>query len=172
MVLPQDQLSLIHRSSQRQLIGRLGTLEGLKQVPDQLRRQIAGLSEDQLRRRPADDAWSIKEVCAHLRDSATVTDQRIHMMLTQSIPKLPPLDAAWVREREAQDEETERILQELRAARDRTVERLENLADANWARTGYHPSDGHLSIRQLCERVLAHERAHLDQIRAIIDQAL
>lgn len=165
MVLPQDQLSLIRRSSQRMLLGRLSTIEGLRDMPHTVAKEVAGLDADAITKRPAPDAWSLKEICGHLRDIAVVGDLRVHMVLTQSLPKLPPIDSAWVRERNYQDLDIGEVLAAYHAARVRTIDRIGFLADANWARTGYHPEDGHMSLRQLTERMLAHERAHLDQLR-------
>jgi hypothetical protein len=165
MVLPQDQLSLIRRSSQRMLLGRLSTIEGLRDMPLTVAGELAGLEGDAIAKRPAPDDWSLKEICGHLRDVAVIGDMRVHMILTQSSPKLPVLDSAWVSERNYQDQDIGEVLAAYQAARARTIDRIEFLADANWARTGYHPEDGHMSLRQLTERLLAHERVHLDQLR-------
>lgn len=167
MVLPQEQRSSIRRSSQRMLIGRLQIVEGLRELPDLVAKEVLILSEAQLRWRPAEAEWSIKEVCAHLHDAAQVGDMRLSMMLTQTIPRLPALDPGWVRERNAQDEDIAAVLKAYRTVRSRTIEQIENLPDANWARTGHHPSAGHMSIRQLTERMLNHERDHLQQIKTL-----
>ena len=172
MVLPRDQIGIIRRSSQRMLIGRLETLEELKGLPDLVAEEVTGLSEDQLRWRPGPEEWSIKEVCAYLRDHAEVSDLRVHMILTQTAPKLPPLGSGWVRERNYQDQNIAEVLKAYRAARDRTIERIQDLPDANWARSGYHPTEGLKSIRQLVERMLADERGYLHQIEALKMQTL
>jgi hypothetical protein len=165
MVLPQDQLSLIRRSSQRMLLGRLTTLEALQDMPRHVGEEIGGLTEETLMARPDAEAWSLKEILGHLRDVGEIGDMRIRMIMTQSLPKLPPISSGWVRERNYQDASTNDILVAYQAARALTIDQIEFIADANWARTGYHPEDGHMSLRQLCERMVAHEQVHLQQLK-------
>lgn len=167
MVLPEEQLSIIRRGSQRMLAKRLEIVEGLKKLPALVAEEAKGLNEEQLCWRPREDQWSIKEVCAHLRDYAEISDRRLFMILTQTTPLLPAINPAWVRERGYQEQNIAEILKAYRVARARTIDRIEYMPDAIWSRAGYHPEAGLMSIRQLTERMLAHERDHLDQIRAV-----
>lgn len=150
------------------LAEQLRITEALKSIPGKAAREVEGLSEEQLRFRPADGEWSIKEVCGHLRDFAEIDDQRLRRMATQERPLLPGYDQEQLmREHNYQEADIRTILEELSAHRLRTVELLSELVHANWARQGRHTEVGTLSIRQKTERLIAHEESHLEHIRAL-----
>ncbi len=74
-------------------------IERVRTLPDRVAAEIEGLSEEALRRRPAEGEWSMKEVCGHLRDDSEVWRRRLYMMITQTDPVLPAYDQeALVRE--------------------------------------------------------------------------
>jgi hypothetical protein len=150
------------------LAEQLRITEALKSIPGRVSREVEGLSEEQLRFRPADGEWSIKEVCGHLCDFAEINDQRLHRMATQERPLLPGYDQEQlVRERNHQDADVGTLLEELSAHRLRTVGLLSELVHANWARQGRHMETGVVSIRRLTERIIAHEEMHLEHIRLL-----
>lgn len=154
------------------LAEQLHITEALKAIPGRVAREVEGLSEGQLRFRPGDGEWSIKEVCGHLRDFAEINDRRLHRMATQERPLLHGYDQEQlVRERNPQEVEIGTILEELLAHRLRTVALLSELVHANWARQGRHMETGAISIRQFTERIIAHEEMHLEHIRALKAQA-
>ena len=88
----------------------------LRQVPDLIGEAIQGLSEDDLRRRPSPDEWSILEVCCHLRDFAEIEGQRVRRLVEEDVPTLEPYDQeALARERNYQDDDPRRVRTALRA---------------------------------------------------------
>lgn len=152
--------------------GHLDLVEALKAIPRQVVEEVERLPEEVLRFRPAEGEWSIKEVCGHLRDDAEAWDRRLHMAATLENPLLPSYDQeALVREHNYQAWDIQAILRDLAAFRARTTELLADLVQWNWARTGQHWERGRMSIRQMVEVALAHERAHLEQIRRLKEQA-
>lgn len=154
------------------LAEQLHITEALKSIPGRVAREVEGLSEEQLRFRPGEGEWSIKEVCGHLRDFAEIDDRRLHQMATQERPLLPGYDQEeLVREHNHQEADIGRILEELSAHRLSTVRLLSELVHANWARQGRHAEIGILSIRQMTERLIAHEEMHLEHIRSLRTQA-
>jgi hypothetical protein len=48
------------------------------------------------------------------------------------------------------------------------VEMLTDLVHWNWARCGRHEERGRISIRQLVDFAIAHDDAHLAQLRALV----
>jgi len=162
----------LFQPSKGKLACRLGIIEALRLLPERLRDEVAGLSEEQLRFRPGEGQWSLKEVIGHLRDFAEIDHDRLCRMIKQESPFLPGYDQeALVRERNYQDADLPAVLEELASFRRQTVQVLTELVDANWARTGQHLERGTLSIRQHVEHLVDHEAMHLEQIRALKQQA-
>lgn len=148
--------------------GHLDLVEKLNAIPAALRRELQGLPEESLARRPGEGEWSIKEICGHLRDAAAILHERLRRMVRLEEPYLEPYDAeALVRARDPQSAPIESLLAEFAVKRGETVELLSELVHWNWARPGRHGELGRLSIRQLVDRAIAHDEQHLAQIRAL-----
>ncbi len=145
--------------------GHLGLVEALKSVPAQIRDLLAGLPDETLRRPAPDGGWSIIEIAGHVRDYAEVEYRRLYMMATQNDPVLPSFDHdASVRERDYRSAQPEPILEEMAEQRARTIELLTTLVNWNWARSGQHPINGRISVRQYVEDILHHNQVHLADI--------
>lgn len=152
--------------------GHLELVEAVKALQRQTAGEIEGLSEEVLQFRPAEGEWSIKEVCGHLLDNDEVWHQRLQMATTQENPFLASFDQeALVRERNYQEQDMRSILARLSDVRERTTDLLAGLAQWKWARPAYHWERGRMSIRQMVEFEIGHDREHLEQIRRLKEQA-
>lgn len=152
--------------------GHMDLVERLGAVATALRSEVSELPEDTIAARPDDGGWSIKQLCGHLRDNASFLHQRLAKMIKLEQPDLESWDQdAEMERRNPQDADTQELLAEFASQRRRTVEMLTELVHWNWARTGRHEEYGRISIRQLVDRALAHEEGHLQQIRAMKEQA-
>jgi uncharacterized damage-inducible protein DinB len=148
------------------LVERLNSNSGV------LRAGLAGLPEAALARRPSENEWSIKDIVGHLCDHAQFFHRRLYMMIKLEEPRLVAYDQeALVRDRNAQAAPIEQLLAEFSAQRGMTVDMLADLVHWNWARTGHHEELGRMSIRQLVDRAVAHDEAHLAQIRSLKEAA-
>lgn len=162
----------LFQPSKGKLACRLETIEALRLLPERLRGEVAGLTEQQLRFRPAPGQWSLKEVIGHLRDFAEIDHDRLLRMITQERPVLPGYDQeALAREHNYQEADLQSILDELASIREQTVHVLTELVDANWARTGRHLERGTFSIRQHVDHLVEHEALHLEHVRALKQRA-
>jgi uncharacterized damage-inducible protein DinB len=162
----------LFQPSKGKLACRLEIIEALRLLPERLRQEVAGLSDAQLRFRPGDGQWSLKEVIGHLRDFAEIDHDRLVRMITQERPVLPGYDQEELaREHNHQEADLQAVLDELASIRQRTVHVLTELVDANWARTGRHVERGTFSIRQHVDHLVEHEALHLEQVRALKQQA-
>ena len=140
----------------------------LRQVPDLIGEAIQGLSEDDLRRRPSPDEWSILEVCCHLRDFAEIEGQRVRRLVEEDGPTLEPYDQeALARERNYQDDDPRRVRTALRAFWGGLAYQLESLTDEQWERGGVHPERGPVTVRSRAEAEVEHAQAHVQQLRAM-----
>ena len=153
--------------------GRLEIIESLRVLPERVREEVGGLSEEQLRFRPGEGQWCIKEVIGHLRDFAEIDHDRLMRMISMESPLLPGYDQEeLVRERKYLEADLAPVLSELASFREQTVHVLTELVDANWARQGRHEETGRMSILQFMERLARHEAMHLEHVRALKRQAV
>ncbi len=152
--------------------GHMDLVEQLGANLAALRSELAGLPEATLARRASETEWSIKEIVGHLRDHAQFLHRRLYMMIKLEEPLLEAYDQeALVREGNSQAVPIEQLLAEFSAQRAETIDMLSELVHWNWARTGRHAELGRISIRQLVDRAVAHDDAHLAQIRALKEAA-
>ncbi len=147
-------------------------VEKVRTLPDRVAAVVAGLSEQELRRRPAEDEWSIKEVCGHLCDDSEMWRRRLALMLTQDNPTLPTYEQEeLVRERAYQDADLAAVLADFKRNRQEIAGQLSSLAPSDWERAGIHPEHGPRTIRTGMELMIAHTEGHLEQLRAMKEEA-
>jgi hypothetical protein len=143
----------------------------LRQVPNLIDEAVQGLPEDELRRRPSPDEWSILEVCCHLRDAADFEGQRIRRLVEEDGPTLEPYDQeALARERNYQGDAPRRVDIALRAFWGGLAYQLEGLSDEEWERGGTHPEIGPVTVRSRAEAEVEHAQAHVEQLKAIAER--
>jgi len=144
----------------------------LRQVPDLIDDATGRLSDDELRRRPSPDEWSVLEVCCHLRDYAEIEGQRVRRLVEESEPALASYDQeALARERDYPGDDIRRVRTALRAFWGGLAYQLEGLTDEQWERAGTHSEIGRVTVRSRAERQAAHAEEHLAQLRAIRESA-
>jgi uncharacterized damage-inducible protein DinB len=143
-------------------------IERVSSLPERVAAEIEGLSEDELRRRPAEGDWSLKEVCGHLRDDSEVWRRRLNLMITETDPVLPAYDQeAMVRQGAYQEADIAKVLGDFKRLRLEMVDSLTGLAPEGWQRPGQHPDWGRLTIRQGMEMMIRHTEGHLEQVREL-----
>ena len=143
-------------------------LKALREAAHELESQLWGLDEDELRWRPSDDAWSLKEIAGHLRDCEEHFLQSLELIAFQESARVPAFDAdALVLEHEYREIDLYEALERLEYLRHRTVNLLWSLAPEDWERTGRHPYLGHVSIGQLVREQSEHDLEHLWQARRL-----
>ena len=149
-------------------MSRQEIIDTLRALPDQIEALVRGLDDEALRRRPAPDEWSIKEVCAHLRDSLEIDGERIRRMVEEDDPVIPGYDQeALARERDYQNASMPLILTALRAFSGGNAYMLEGLSEEQWRRGGHHEERGAISVGGYAEQQAEHVRAHLEQLRSL-----
>jgi hypothetical protein len=145
---------------------RLDVIEALKDMPATVEAEVTGLPEQELRFKPSDSEWSIKEVVGHLRDGAEVWHKRLYQVWAQNDPMFVPYDQdATVRQRGYQDADLRAVMEEMRRFRLQTVDLLAHAVD--WSRLGTWPGVGRRSLKQLAQALVDAENEHLEQIRAL-----
>jgi uncharacterized damage-inducible protein DinB len=139
----------------------------LRETPRRVAELARGLTAEQLRRRPTEGAWCLKEVLAHLRDlDRDLFLPRLRRILEEHHPTFESFDPeAWARSRDHRAGSFERDLEEFAAARARTVAFLEALPDSAVARVGLSGYFGPVTLAQYAIHIVDHDLEHLGQIR-------
>jgi len=126
---------------------------------------VAGLSQEELDRRPAPEAWTAREIVHHLADSEMSSAIRLRRLIAEDDPEIVGYDEGEFARRLFYDRPVQASLEAMKASRDTSAELLERLDDADWARTGTHTESGPYSIEMWLEIYARHGHDHADQIR-------
>ena len=147
-------------------MSRAALIEKIRQYPDEVEALIEGLSESQMTAHAIEGEWTLAQNIHHLADSHVFSFMRYKRMLTEDNPSFNLYDEdAFAETYEATVGDVSTALAILRALHMRWVVSLENLTEAEWARTGYHPTGGDVTVERQFELTVAHGEAHLAQIQ-------
>ena len=133
---------------------------------DEVDASLAGITGEELDRRPPeDDGWSPRQVVHHLADSEAMAYTRLRRLVADDEPTIQGYDEpVWAR-RLHYDRPIEPSLAVMRAVRASSLQLLESLTDADWARTGTHSESGAYSVEEWIRIYASHPHDHADQIR-------
>ena len=140
-------------------------LKALREAADEIESQVFGLSEEQLRRRPEDEEWSLKETLLHLRDAEEVYLQWLPLIVRCDGAELPEIDIEdYPAERDYQSADLYNALMAFGGLRRETTHILWALAPDEWERGGLHPYRGRLTVLQVARDMNEHDLEHLWQM--------
>jgi hypothetical protein len=150
-------------------VGDRDPLTILRSTADDLRRLVAGRSEDVLKATPAAGKWSIVQILAHLADATYVAGYRVRAMLGQPGTAIQGFDQdAWVREMRYASVPVEASLQSFAAVRQANLPLIERLTPEDWERYGIHSERGRETVRDIVTLDAGHDINHINQIRRIL----
>ena len=123
-------------------------LDKLGNLVIQLGRLIDGRSRDALQQPGEDGRWGVVEVLCHLRDWEMVTHDRIRRIIEEDTPHLAEVDATmWPLEHEYRTQDSIAVFEVLAGQRRELIERLREIAPAEWERGGVLGSGQPVSLR-------------------------
>lgn len=142
----------------------------LSATPRRLAALFVALEPELHRVRPDGHGFAFAEHLWHLADLETEAFQaRLRRMLDEDAPFLPDFDgAAAARSRDYLALDPAEGLRRFAAARARTLELFSRLREAEWGRIGEQQGAGMMSLAELPGHMLAHDRDHLCQLRALL----
>lgn len=144
-------------------------MDVLAATPPQLHNIIQGIPKRKLTRRPAPDAWSVAEICAHFADVEIVQSYRIRLVLeTNKTPIQGYSQDAWAQLSNYAAHDPALSLESFRANRERNVRLLKSLPRSKWNRYGMHSERGKETLTRMIEMMAGHGINHLNQIRKIL----
>jgi hypothetical protein len=138
---------------------------------DRLASLTAGLSAEELARRPAPDKWSIQEIAAHLADDEIVGAYRIRLILSSPGTAIQAFDQdVWARIGRYGGTDPDASVEMFRVVRQSNLALLRSLTPAEWNLQGIHTERGAESIRDIAMYYAGHDINHFEQIEAIRKQ--
>jgi hypothetical protein len=137
-------------------------------APGELRRAIAGLSDEQLDTPYRPGGWTVRQVAHHLADSHMNAFIRLRLALTEEEPTIKPYDQArWALLADAALP-VEVSLTLLEALHHRWIVLLEALAPAEFGRRFRHPEmDRVLTVDDLVSIYAWHGRHHVAHVTGL-----
>ena len=134
--------------------------------PARIGTAIEGLSEEQMKQRPAEGEWSIHEIILHLGDSEVICYERIHRILAEDRPILYAFsEEAWARNLLYPRQNSDTALALFKALRHSSSILLHMLPAEAWERTGVHSERGEMSLYDVFLTFTKHADDHLAQIQ-------
>jgi hypothetical protein len=130
---------------------------------------LTGSPTSAFRRTPAAGEWNGATIVGHLADAELVYGVRLRTAITQPGGLMPAFDEElWAARFGPADDDPNVALARFRALREATIAIVESLSDEEWNRVGLHEEFGELSVRQLVDRLIAHDANHLNQLRTAL----
>ena len=141
----------------------------LENTPKILTRLTTGRTEEQLRRRPAPDKWSVTEIMAHLADVEMVVGYRIRLVLGSPGGPIQAFDQdSWVEAENYNDLAISLPLDAHRALRALNLRLFRSLSTDQWNSFGIHQERGQESVRKMITHLAGHDLNHIRQIEALV----
>jgi hypothetical protein len=126
---------------------------------------VTNITEAELDKRPAADAWTAREIVHHLADSETTSYIRLRRLLAEDQPVIHAYDEALFARRLHYDRPVAASLEVLRAVRQSSAELLDALQPHEWNNAGVHSESGPYSVSTWLAIYADHAHDHADQIR-------
>ena len=126
---------------------------------------LAGATDDELDRRPADGGWTARQVAHHLADSETMAYTRLRRLIADDDPIIQGYDEPTWAERLHYERPIDEALAVVRAVRTASLSLLRTLSPSEWERQGRHSESGAYSVDDWLRIYAAHCHDHAAQIR-------
>jgi hypothetical protein len=159
-----------YRNHLLDLAGKGDPSDRMSAMPAEVR-EIVESAGDGLRTRPAEREWSVLELLGHLVDAEIVVGVRLRRTLADQEPKLTGYDQDdWVSSQGYNDADPEALLGLLEALRPLNVQLFRTAGSEARARVAIHAERGPESFETTYRMLAGHDRFHVDQMRATLEQ--
>lgn len=153
----------------------LGYLEGrdLFAVQARTAKRLDALIKDlparTLRRRPAPEKWSVREILAHLVDSEIARGWRLRLILGAPGTRVQAFDQdTWVTAGHYERRNPRESLAVFRVLREANLALLKSLTPDQWKLHGLHEERGKVTIEHLARMSAGHDINHTRQVERIV----
>ncbi|MGZ4840633.1 MAG: YfiT family bacillithiol transferase [Candidatus Angelobacter sp.] len=137
-------------------------------MPSQMRRAIAGLTEDQLNTPYRDGGWTVRQVIHHVPDSHLNAYIRFKWALTEDAPTIKPYDeVAWAKLKDSELTPVDVSLTLLESLHARWTMLLRSLKAEDFQRRFVHPESGPHDVDWLLQLYSWHGNHHVAHITSL-----
>jgi hypothetical protein len=145
----------------------------LSSTPSRLAALSANLTAEQLRTPPEPEAWSVRDILAHLRSCSDMWGGTMIRLITEDKPTLIGVSPrTWIKQTDYLQQDFAPLLEAFTVQRTELLALLESLPPEGWSRTGMMKAWGQQYPRVVlveADALARHERSHLKQIERIVD---
>ena len=153
------------------MMDRTQMIEKIRALPDQLAAKVKGLSAEQLTTPYNTGEWTVAQNIHHLADTHMNCFRRFKLILNTDdytfislyVDKLAAMP-------DGNNADIEDSLLILRGLHRRWCILMENMAEADWSRSGTHPERGAQTLDHLLQVYSQHGENHLQQIQEVLDK--
>ena len=140
-------------------------IEHLKHSAETIRSLVSGVSDEQARWKPDEEAWSILEVVNHLYDEEREDfRQRVHYFLNLPGQDFPPINPkGWVSERGYNHRDLAESIRNYQSERAKSLEWLKSLGQVDWNIVRTAPF-GQIRAGDIFVAWAAHDLLHIRQL--------
>ena len=137
---------------------------------DRIAKLIAGVADEELRKRPVQQKWSVVEIIAHLAEDELTSGWRYRQMIENSGVTLMGFDQElWARLGDYGSWDVGEALEMFRLLRAANLRMLERLTPQEWERRGNHSERGWMTVRDLARHMAAHDVNHILQMERLLE---
>ncbi len=137
----------------------------IRQLPAQLRAEVAGLTPRQLAASYREGGWTARQVVHHLADAHLNSVVRFRTALTEEKPAVREWnEKKWAELSDAREGPIEASLLLLEGLHARWAAMLASLTPDEWKRTFIHPKRGEMSVEATARLYAWHCRHHLAHV--------
>ena len=126
---------------------------------------LAGITDEELDRVPADGGWTARQVAHHLADSEAMAYTRLRRLVADEDPQIQGYDEPLWATRLHYERPIAEAVAVTHAVRAASLSLLESLTPQEWERHGIHSESGDYSVDRWLQIYASHPHEHADQIR-------
>ena len=171
MIDLQYPIGKLERKSQLTEDERKAMIRQIADTPANLRKAVAGLTDQQADTPYRPGGWTVRQVAHHLPDSHMNAYIRVKLALTESQPPAKPYnEKLWAELFDVKEAPIDSSVRLLEALHERWVLLLRSLSPADCARTLVHPEIGVMTIDSIVNLYSWHGRHHVAHITSLRDR--
>jgi hypothetical protein len=145
-------------------------LERFRRGPELVATVLTGVYGEEIDWPPSAEAWSIRQIAAHLADAEMVGAYRIRVVAAEENPTMLAYnEKAWAENLDYARRKPSQSLESFRRTRAETFELLQGLPEAAFARAGNHTEHGRITLLDLLRIYAEHAEGHARQIQSVRD---
>jgi hypothetical protein len=140
----------------------------IRELPANLEKAVAGLSDQQLDTPYREGGWTLRQVVHHLADSHMNAFVRMKLILTEDNPTIKPYNQdAWATQADYLNVPLAASLGILRGLHERWARVMESVPEQAWQRTANHPERGPVTLEGMLTTYANHGEKHVEHIMGL-----